>query len=223
VRPPELGPQFEAAYDGGYADTVLKSAWASFKAKHKLPYTIGMAFAQPIKGVQGELIPLLEKERHAIPGVGKVVVLTSPPTGLTTQIQQVNRLIQEKVDVIAAAASSRGCDTGPTERCRTGGCLLASARVLWGGRVELDLVDGHVRAAGGRDGRGGCVVRAWTDFVTWAGTMSGSGTFRLVRDLDNRGRYMTFAPSESLEAQAVWKQFPESFEPSTDEFATELE
>jgi heme-degrading monooxygenase HmoA len=79
-------------------------------------------------------------------------------------------------------------------------------------------------------------VQAWTAFVTWASTMSGSGTFRLVRDLDNPGRYMSFAPWDSFEAQAAWKQTPEfresigrvrshceSFEPSTHELVTVVE
>jgi heme-degrading monooxygenase HmoA len=65
--------------------------------------------------------------------------------------------------------------------------------------------------------------------------MPGSGTLRLVRDLDNPGRYVSFAPWESFEAQAVWKQLPEfrerigrvrshceNFEPSTHELVTEI-
>jgi heme-degrading monooxygenase HmoA len=37
----------------------------------------------------------------------------------------------------------------------------------------------------------------------------GSGTFRLVRDLDHPSNYMSFAPWESSEAQDAWKQLPE--------------
>ena len=52
-------------------------------------------------------------------------------------------------------------------------------------------------------------VAAWTDFVGWARGFTGSGTFRLVRDVDAPGRYQSFAPWESFEAQEAWKQEPE--------------
>ena len=38
---------------------------------------------------------------------------------------------------------------------------------------------------------------------------AGSGTFRLVRDLDNPNEDKSFAPWESFEAQRPWKQLPE--------------
>jgi heme-degrading monooxygenase HmoA len=52
-------------------------------------------------------------------------------------------------------------------------------------------------------------VQEWTEFVTWASAMSGSGTFRLVRDVDRPEHYMSFAPWESFEAQKTWKDLPE--------------
>jgi heme-degrading monooxygenase HmoA len=52
-------------------------------------------------------------------------------------------------------------------------------------------------------------VQAWTEFVTWASAMPGSGTFRLVRDIDEPARYMSFAPWESPDAQQAWKELPE--------------
>jgi heme-degrading monooxygenase HmoA len=52
-------------------------------------------------------------------------------------------------------------------------------------------------------------VEAWTDFVTWAGTFPGSGTFRLVRNVDLPNTYQSFAPWESFEAQNEWKEQPE--------------
>jgi heme-degrading monooxygenase HmoA len=78
-------------------------------------------------------------------------------------------------------------------------------------------------------------VSAWEEFVRWAGEMPGSGTFRLVRDLEDPRRYMSFAPWESFDAQHAWKQTPEfrerlgrvrehveSFEPSTFELVTQV-
>jgi heme-degrading monooxygenase HmoA len=52
-------------------------------------------------------------------------------------------------------------------------------------------------------------VQEWTDFVTWAGTFPGSGTFRLVRNVDLPNTYQSFAPWESFEAQNEWKEQPE--------------
>jgi heme-degrading monooxygenase HmoA len=52
-------------------------------------------------------------------------------------------------------------------------------------------------------------VAAWRDFVSWASTWPGSGTFRLVRDVDEPSRFMSFAPWGSFDAQAAWKQNPE--------------
>jgi heme-degrading monooxygenase HmoA len=52
-------------------------------------------------------------------------------------------------------------------------------------------------------------VAAWTEFVAWASEMPRSGTFRLVRDVDQPSHFMSFAPWESSEAQDAWKQLPE--------------
>jgi heme-degrading monooxygenase HmoA len=78
-------------------------------------------------------------------------------------------------------------------------------------------------------------VQEWTSFVTWASGLPGSGTFRLVRDLDNPRHYMSFAPWESFEAQDAWKELPEfrerigrvrshceDFRPSTLELVTKV-
>jgi ribose transport system substrate-binding protein len=96
-----LPSQYKAAFNG-YASPIFKSAWASFKPKHAAPYTIGITVTQPINSFQGQLIGLLQKDLHAVKGVGKVTVLTAPPTGLTTQLQQANQLVQQKVDMIVA-------------------------------------------------------------------------------------------------------------------------
>jgi heme-degrading monooxygenase HmoA len=78
-------------------------------------------------------------------------------------------------------------------------------------------------------------VQAWTDFVRWAGTVPGSGTFRLVRDVERPDHYMSFAPWESFDAQQAWKELPEfrerigrvrshceDFQPSTLELVTRV-
>jgi heme-degrading monooxygenase HmoA len=78
-------------------------------------------------------------------------------------------------------------------------------------------------------------IQAWTEFVTWGSSMPGSGEFRLVRDLDQPGRYSSFAPWESFDAQQAWKEHPEfrerimrvrghceDFQPSTYELVTQV-
>jgi len=78
-------------------------------------------------------------------------------------------------------------------------------------------------------------VAEWTWFVIWASSMPGSGTFRLVRDLDDPRRYTSFGPWESFEAQQAWKELPEfrervmrvrshceDFQPSTYELVTRV-
>lgn len=52
-------------------------------------------------------------------------------------------------------------------------------------------------------------VEEWTNFVNWGRTMPGSGTFRLVRDVDQPERYMSFADWTSFEEQKAWKSMPE--------------
>ena len=87
-----------------------------------------------------------------------------------------------------------------------------------------------------KEGEEAAFVDAWTAFVTWASTMAGSGTFRLVRDLDQPGHFMSFAPWESFDAQQAWKSLPEfperigrvrahchEFQPSTFELVTAVE
>jgi heme-degrading monooxygenase HmoA len=71
-------------------------------------------------------------------------------------------------------------------------------------------------------------IAAWKDFVSWGAEQPGSQTFRLVRDLEDPARFMSFAPWDSFETQRAWKEtgeFPtrmrrvrehvERFEPST--------
>ena len=60
-----------------------------------------------------------------------------------------------------------------------------------------------------KDGEEEAFVEAWREFVAFGGKMPGSGTFRLVRDVEQPERYMSFAPWESFEAQHDWKLMPE--------------
>jgi heme-degrading monooxygenase HmoA len=86
-----------------------------------------------------------------------------------------------------------------------------------------------------KEGHEADFIAAWTDFVSWAKEQPGSRTFRLVRDIEDPSRFMSFAPWESLEAQQAWKETDEfstrmgavrehveSFEPSTYELVTEI-
>jgi heme-degrading monooxygenase HmoA len=87
-----------------------------------------------------------------------------------------------------------------------------------------------------KDGEEEDFVREWTDLVGWASGFDGSGTFRLVRDLERPGAYMSFAPWDSFSAQQAWKEHPEfrerimrvrrhceDFQPATHELVTQVE
>lgn len=52
-------------------------------------------------------------------------------------------------------------------------------------------------------------VEAWKEFVALGAEMPGSGTFRLLRDHERPGRFMSLAPWESFDAQEAWIQRPE--------------
>jgi heme-degrading monooxygenase HmoA len=60
-----------------------------------------------------------------------------------------------------------------------------------------------------KEGEEDAFVEEWKAFVAWASAMPGSGTFRLVRDLDDPRKFMSFAPWESFDAQNDWKELPE--------------
>ena len=79
-------------------------------------------------------------------------------------------------------------------------------------------------------------VAAWREFAAWARTHEGCGALRLVRDVEQPSRFMSFAPWASFEAQRSWKELPgfgerigrvrrhcESFQPSTYELVTTVD
>jgi ribose transport system substrate-binding protein len=104
-----LPAAYQAEYNA-FDYPVVGSAYAHWKPKHKGPITIGTSTIETSNGTSDQLntglsLSVLQKE---IPHVKKVVSLTYPlsSTGLTTEIQQVNQLIQEKVSVIMIEADS---------------------------------------------------------------------------------------------------------------------
>jgi heme-degrading monooxygenase HmoA len=52
-------------------------------------------------------------------------------------------------------------------------------------------------------------VEAWSTFATWASEMPGAGTLRLVRDLHEPGRFVSFGSWESIDQVKAWKGSPE--------------
>lgn len=86
-----------------------------------------------------------------------------------------------------------------------------------------------------KDGHEEQFVEAWREFVSWAKDQPAAGTFRLVRDVEDAARFMSFAPWESFDAQRAWKETDEfaaglkrvrehveSFEPATYELVTQV-
>jgi ribose transport system substrate-binding protein len=97
----KLGAAYTSQFNG-YAQPIYKSDYAKFKPKGKPPYTVGLAITAPDTPSQAVLNPALAAGVKEIPGVKKVILLTTGPTALTTQIQQVHELIQQKVSFIVA-------------------------------------------------------------------------------------------------------------------------
>lgn len=52
-------------------------------------------------------------------------------------------------------------------------------------------------------------VEAWSQFAGWASSMPGAGTLRLVRDLHEPQRFVSFGDWESIDQVRAWKSSPE--------------
>src|SRR5262245_55180276 len=75
----------------------------------------------------------------------------------------------------------------------------------------------------------------WKACVAWSAKQPGSGTFRLVRDVDEPNRFMSFGNWDGMDAQNAWTRHPEfaerlgkvrahcdDFKPSSYELITEV-
>ena len=58
-------------------------------------------------------------------------------------------------------------------------------------------------------GKEGAFVEAWLAFAGWASGMPGAGTLRLVRDVRNWERFVSFGTWDSAEHVRTWKSHPE--------------
>jgi heme-degrading monooxygenase HmoA len=52
-------------------------------------------------------------------------------------------------------------------------------------------------------------VAAWSEFAAWASERDGAGTLRLVRDVRNAGRFVSFGLWDDADAVRAWKSSPE--------------
>jgi heme-degrading monooxygenase HmoA len=52
-------------------------------------------------------------------------------------------------------------------------------------------------------------VEAWSEFATWASNRPGAGTLRLVRDVRNTGRFVSFGQWGDADAVRAWKSSAE--------------
>jgi len=52
-------------------------------------------------------------------------------------------------------------------------------------------------------------VEAWKAFAGWASSRAGAGTLRLVRDLHEPGRFVSFGTWDSIDDVRSWKQSSE--------------
>jgi heme-degrading monooxygenase HmoA len=52
-------------------------------------------------------------------------------------------------------------------------------------------------------------VDAWSEFAAWASERDGAGTLRLVRDVRNPGRFVSFGQWDDADAVRAWKSSAE--------------
>jgi heme-degrading monooxygenase HmoA len=52
-------------------------------------------------------------------------------------------------------------------------------------------------------------VEAWSQFASWASSMPGAGTLRLVRDLHDSSRFVSLGDWASIDEVRAWKSSPE--------------
>jgi heme-degrading monooxygenase HmoA len=52
-------------------------------------------------------------------------------------------------------------------------------------------------------------VDAWSEFASWASERAGAGTLRLVRDVRNAGRFVSFGQWDDADAVRGWKSSAE--------------
>jgi len=52
-------------------------------------------------------------------------------------------------------------------------------------------------------------VESWSQFASWASSMPGAGTLRLVRDIHEPGRFVSLGDWESIDHVRAWKGSPE--------------
>jgi heme-degrading monooxygenase HmoA len=52
-------------------------------------------------------------------------------------------------------------------------------------------------------------VAAWSEFASWASARPGAGTLRLVRDVRNAGRFLSFGQWDDADAVRAWKSSAE--------------
>jgi heme-degrading monooxygenase HmoA len=58
-------------------------------------------------------------------------------------------------------------------------------------------------------GREDAFIAAWKRFAGWASSMPGAGRLRLVRDISDPGRFVSFGDWDSIEQVRGWKRSPE--------------
>ena len=58
-------------------------------------------------------------------------------------------------------------------------------------------------------GEEGAFIAAWTEFAEWIKDQPGVGTMRLVRDLNEPAKFISFADWEGIEPIHAWKSMPE--------------
>jgi ribose transport system substrate-binding protein len=94
-----LPKSYKADYNG--FGTVTKSDWSNWKPTGSKPYTVGILWPPPTSTFAETALTSIENTLKANPNIGNVVLLrTDTPVDVPEQLQQMNTLVQQKVNLI---------------------------------------------------------------------------------------------------------------------------
>ncbi|WP_188110537.1 substrate-binding domain-containing protein [Aeromicrobium ginsengisoli] len=101
----KLGSEYVSAYDG-YPKTVEASPWADWKPSGPGPYTVGLSIQEPNNPYLQTLTTALKEALANAENVGEVKTVQAPLGSTAAQLQQINQLVQEKVDLLVVVPNS---------------------------------------------------------------------------------------------------------------------
>jgi ribose transport system substrate-binding protein len=99
-----LPARIRAGYDG-LPVTIQPSPWAHWKPKHAAPYKVGIEFPNTETPFGAEFVSRVQQLGHQDKNISQVIVRVAN-NSVTTQVQQLNELVRDRVDIIIGGSLS---------------------------------------------------------------------------------------------------------------------